>query len=112
MKTYAQKEAEKKAAMMDQYSAPAEFASSAGHELTKDEKYVIESKGTEPAGTGKYDKFYPTEGYFACRKCGNPIYSHQAKFDSGCGSVLSPIELKSPEVCTPNPRVCARVVRM
>ena len=37
------------------------------------------------AKTGKYDKFYPTEGYFACRKCGEPIYSHQAKFDSGCG---------------------------
>jgi len=70
---------------MDEYAAPAEFASGASHTLTSDEKYVIEGKGTEAAGTGKYDKFYPTEGYFACRKCGSPIYSFQAKFDSGCG---------------------------
>jgi len=84
VKTYAQLQAEKATALMDDYAAPAEFAAS-GHELTADEKYVIEQKGTEAAGTGKYDKFYPTEGYFACRKCGSPIYSHQAKFNSRCG---------------------------
>ena len=52
---------------------------------TSEEKHIIENKGTERAGTGTYDKFYPTEGYFACRRCGNPIYSFQSKFDSGCG---------------------------
>lgn len=81
--TYAQKKKAEEAAKMDEYAAPADFAS--GVVLTEDEKYVIENKGTEAAGTGKYDKFYPTEGYFACRKCGAPIYSFQAKFDSGCG---------------------------
>ena len=88
-KTYAQKKAEeakaKATAQMDEYAAAADFASASGHALTEAEKEVIESKGTEAAGTGKYDKFYPTEGYFACRKCGEPIYSAAAKFDSGCG---------------------------
>jgi hypothetical protein len=46
MKTYAQKQAEAKAKQMDEYSAPVGFA---GAELTEDEKYVIENKGTEAA---------------------------------------------------------------
>mmetsp|Transcript_42385 Transcript_42385/g.106342 ORF Transcript_42385/g.106342 Transcript_42385/m.106342 type:complete len:358 (-) Transcript_42385:302-1375(-) len=46
---------------------------------------VLREKGTEPAGTGEYDKFYPDSGYFACRGCGAPLYSAQAKFNSGCG---------------------------
>ena len=85
MKTYAQKKAEAAAKLMDDYAASVDFAQAADHALTEDEACVIERKGTEPAGTGKYDKFYPTEGYFACRKCGAPIYSAAAKFDSGCG---------------------------
>lgn len=36
---------------------------------------VLREKGTEPAGTGEYDKFYPDSGYFACRGCGAPLYS-------------------------------------
>jgi len=84
-KTYAQKQAEAKAKMMDEFAETADFAKAAGHALTPEERYVIEQKGTEGPGTGKYDKFYPTEGYFACRKCGTPIYSAGAKFDSGCG---------------------------
>lgn len=48
---------------------------------------VLRGKGTERAGTGEYNKFYPPagEGYFACRGCGNALYSAAAKFDSGCG---------------------------
>jgi len=46
---------------------------------------VLREKATERAGTGEYDKFKPAEGYFSCRGCGNPLYSAQAKFDSGCG---------------------------
>mmetsp|Transcript_4906 Transcript_4906/g.10662 ORF Transcript_4906/g.10662 Transcript_4906/m.10662 type:complete len:151 (-) Transcript_4906:371-823(-) len=55
--------------------------------LSAKEYQVLRAKGTEPAGTGEYDKFYPKagEGYFACRGCGNPLYSAQAKFNSGCG---------------------------
>ena len=84
-KTYAQKQAEAEEKKMDDYSALPNFASDASHKLTDEEAYILERKGTEAAGTGKYDKFYPKMGYFACRKCGSPIYSAAAKFDSGCG---------------------------
>jgi peptide-methionine (R)-S-oxide reductase len=53
--------------------------------LTPAEYEVLRKKGTERPYTGEYDKFYPKEGYFACRACGNPLYTFQAKFDSGCG---------------------------
>ena len=53
--------------------------------LNAQEFQVLRQKGTEPARTGEYDKFYPTEGHFVCRGCGTPLYSAKAKFDSGCG---------------------------
>ena len=53
--------------------------------LDKMEFQVLRKKGTEPARTGVYDKFYPKEGHFVCAGCGTPLYSAQAKFDSGCG---------------------------
>lgn len=31
------------------------------------------------------DKFYPKSGHFVCGGCGLPLYSAEAKFDSGCG---------------------------
>lgn len=54
-------------------------------QLSKEEYHVIREKGTERAGTGEYDKQYPTKGYFACRACQAPLYSAGAKFKSGCG---------------------------
>lgn len=54
-------------------------------QLNKQEFQVLRKKGTEPARTGEYDKFYPSEGHFVCRCCGTPLYSAAAKFDSGCG---------------------------
>lgn len=53
--------------------------------LSKQEYRVIRDKGTEAAFTGEYDKLYPNGGHFACRACGNPLYSAAAKFNSGCG---------------------------
>ena len=49
------------------------------------EYYVLREKGTERPGTGEYNKFYPKDGHFACGGCGLPLYSAEAKFDSGCG---------------------------
>lgn len=54
------------------------------NQLTPQEKYVIEDKGTERPFTGEYDNFYQP-GMYVCRKCDNPLYSSKAKFDAGCG---------------------------
>lgn len=53
--------------------------------LTKQEFHVLREKGTESAGSGEYDGYYPKEGHFVCRGCGNPLYSAESKFKSGCG---------------------------
>ncbi len=54
------------------------------NELTKEERYVIEEKGTERPFTGKYNKHYE-EGIYICKRCDAPLYSSSDKFDSGCG---------------------------
>ena len=54
------------------------------NELTDEEKYVIENKGTEYPFTGKYNDFYE-EGIFTCKKCNTPLYKSEDKFKSGCG---------------------------
>lgn len=45
---------------------------------------VLREQGTEPAGTGEYDKFFE-EGTYVCGGCGTPLYESDAKFNSGCG---------------------------
>eukprot|EP00927_Polykrikos_kofoidii_P073972 TRINITY_DN69977_c0_g1_i1.p1 TRINITY_DN69977_c0_g1~~TRINITY_DN69977_c0_g1_i1.p1 ORF type:complete len:782 (+),score=152.46 TRINITY_DN69977_c0_g1_i1:99-2444(+) len=57
----------------------------AGQDLTPAQQRIIEEADTEPAGAGEYVDFSPQRGYFACRKCGKPIYSWKAKFTCGCG---------------------------
>jgi len=54
------------------------------HSLTKEELYIIESKGTEYPNSGEYNKF-SQNGIFVCRRCEHPLYSSNSKFDSGCG---------------------------
>lgn len=54
------------------------------NELTAEESYVIDHKGTERPFTGEYDKHFVT-GTYICRKCDSPLYESKDKFDSGCG---------------------------
>jgi len=54
------------------------------HDLTSEERAIIESKGTERPFTGEFDSFDRT-GVFTCKKCGAPLYLSKDKFSSGCG---------------------------
>ena len=47
--------------------------------LSNQEYNVLRKKATERATTGKYDKLYPEKGYFVCRGCDQPLYSHKSK---------------------------------
>jgi len=53
-------------------------------ELTPEQYKVLRQKGTERAFTGCYwDTKSP--GVYRCAGCGEPLFSSDAKFDSGCG---------------------------
>ncbi|WIA11786.1 hypothetical protein OEZ85_011879 [Tetradesmus obliquus] len=52
--------------------------------LNANEYHILREKGTEPPGSGKYNKFYE-EGVYKCAGCGQPLYKSETKFNSGCG---------------------------
>jgi len=54
------------------------------NKLTKEEERVIVHKGTEMPFTGEYNTT-KVKGVFVCRRCENPLYRSEDKFDSGCG---------------------------
>ena len=54
------------------------------NQLTPEERYVIESKGTERPFTGEYDDFYEA-GSYVCRKCNAELYRSEDKFNAHCG---------------------------
>lgn len=54
------------------------------NKLTPEEEAVIVNKATEEPFSGEYDDFYK-DGTFVCKRCGNPLFSSEAKFRSGCG---------------------------
>jgi peptide methionine sulfoxide reductase msrA/msrB len=54
------------------------------YDLTKNESYVINSKGTESPFTGKFTK-YSEKGTYVCKKCGAALYHSSDKFVSDCG---------------------------
>lgn len=53
-------------------------------ELTKEEKAVIEEKGTEAPFSGEYDDHWE-KGVYVCKKCGAGLFRSENKFNAACG---------------------------
>ncbi|HUV01093.1 MAG TPA: bifunctional methionine sulfoxide reductase B/A protein [Bacteroidales bacterium] len=53
-------------------------------DLTKQESYVINNKGTEAPFTGKFTN-HKEKGTYVCKKCGSALYNSADKFQSDCG---------------------------
>jgi len=54
------------------------------NKLSPEERYVIESKGTERPFSGKYDNLFEA-GTYTCRRCNAELYRADDKFDAHCG---------------------------
>jgi methionine-R-sulfoxide reductase len=52
--------------------------------LTPEQYHVLRMKGTEAPGSGGY-LHEKRKGMYVCFACGNPLFSSDAKFDSGTG---------------------------
>ncbi len=60
--------------------------------LTTGQYNILRQEGTERAGTGEYDHFYKKGTYYSAASL-QPLFSSEAKFDSGTGwpSFFAPI---------------------
>ena len=52
--------------------------------LTPEQYQVLRMRGTEAPGSGEY-LHEKRKGMYLCSACGNPLFSSDAKFDSGTG---------------------------
>lgn len=52
--------------------------------LTAEEEKIIVGKGTERPFTGQYNE-HTKEGNYNCKRCGEPLYKSDNKFDGHCG---------------------------
>lgn len=52
------------------------------NKLTPEQYKIMREKGTEPPFSGKLQE---GNGVYKCSACGNPLFSSDAKFDSGTG---------------------------
>lgn len=67
--------------------------------LTPEQYRILREKGTERAFTGAYwDSHEPAE--YVCAACGQPLFSSDAKYDSGSGwpSFTQPVDPANVEV--------------
>jgi len=53
-------------------------------ELGPDRYRILRQKGTEMAGTGKYNLHFD-KGTYCCGACGQPLFASDSKFASSCG---------------------------
>jgi methionine-R-sulfoxide reductase len=72
------------------------------NELTAEERYVIEGKGTERPFSGEYDDFYQP-GTYTCRRCGAELYRSDDKFDAHCGWPAFDAEIEGAVKRLPDP---------
>jgi len=52
--------------------------------LSREEEFVIVHGGTEMPFTGEYYNHF-RKGTYICKRCDQPLYRSEAKFDAGCG---------------------------
>ena len=52
--------------------------------LTPEEYRITREGGTEPPNSGKYCSLFE-DGTYLCLCCGTPLFSSEAKYDSGSG---------------------------
>lgn len=53
-------------------------------ELGAERYRILRQKGTEMAGTGKYNMHFE-KGSYNCGACGEKLFESSSKFDAGCG---------------------------
>jgi methionine-R-sulfoxide reductase len=72
------------------------------NELTSEEKYIIQEKGTERPFTGKYND-HSAAGLYVCKQCDAHLYSSEHKFQSHCGWPSFDDEIENAVTRLPDP---------